>query len=85
MPSMPSEVDENMPTPTRTESAHHRSQLEEYERSGEGRPPYILTYTEVKLLGIAGVSFYQLMLLAPLILCLARWASFWMVRAYVFQ
>ena len=32
-----------------------RSRLEEYE--GEDKPPYMLTYTEVKLLGIAGVSF----------------------------
>lgn len=32
----------------------NRSALEEYER--DGRPPFILTYTEVKLLGIAGVS-----------------------------
>ncbi|KAH7924977.1 MFS general substrate transporter [Leucogyrophana mollusca] len=35
-----------------------RSGLEEYERSGEGRPPFILTYTEIKLLGIAGVGFF---------------------------
>jgi PHS family inorganic phosphate transporter-like MFS transporter len=36
--------------------ARKRTALEEYEQSGEGRPPFILTYTEVKLLGIAGVS-----------------------------
>ncbi|KII90528.1 hypothetical protein PLICRDRAFT_536373 [Plicaturopsis crispa FD-325 SS-3] len=36
----------------------HRSTLEEYERSGEGRPPFVLTFTEVKLLGIAGVGFF---------------------------
>ena len=36
---------------------HRKSALEEYEQSGDGnRPPFILTYTEVKLLGIAGVS-----------------------------
>lgn len=36
--------------------ARKRTALEEYEQSGEGRPPFILTYTEMKLLGIAGVS-----------------------------
>ncbi|KAG1844446.1 MFS general substrate transporter [Suillus tomentosus] len=35
-----------------------RAALEEYEQSGEGRPPFILTYAEVKLLGIAGVGFF---------------------------
>ncbi|OJA21437.1 hypothetical protein AZE42_08128 [Rhizopogon vesiculosus] len=35
-----------------------KSALEEFEQSGEGRPPFILTYTEVKLLGIAGVGFF---------------------------
>lgn len=34
-----------------------RSRLEEYERSAEDKPVFFLTYTEVKLLGIAGVSF----------------------------
>ena len=36
----------------------NRSALEEYER--DGRPPFILTYTEVKLLGIAGVSIVEI-------------------------
>ncbi|KAI0322068.1 major facilitator superfamily domain-containing protein [Amylostereum chailletii] len=35
-----------------------KSSLEEYERDGEDRPPFVLTYTEVKLLGIAGVGFF---------------------------
>ncbi|KAG2068211.1 MFS general substrate transporter [Suillus decipiens] len=35
-----------------------RTALEEYEQSGEDRPPFILTYAEVKLLGIAGVGFF---------------------------
>lgn len=48
-------------TDTRTTDAEpvhvpNRSALEEYER--DGRPPFILTYTEVKLLGIAGVGFF---------------------------
>ncbi|KAJ8593050.1 MFS general substrate transporter [Rhizopogon salebrosus TDB-379] len=34
------------------------SALEEYERSGSGKPPFVLTYPEVKLLGIAGVGFF---------------------------
>ena len=33
-----------------------KSDLEEFERDSSTRPPWILTYTEVKLLGIAGVS-----------------------------
>lgn len=42
-------------TPNTSEAAKHHSELEEYERQN-GRPPFILTYTEVKLLGIAGVN-----------------------------
>lgn len=38
------------------DAAFHRSNLEEYERADDTRPPFILTSTEVKLLGIAGVS-----------------------------
>lgn len=35
-----------------------RSGLEEYEREDTGRPPFILTLVEAKLLGIAGVGFF---------------------------
>ena len=42
------------PTPSRTESAKHRANLEEFERH-DGRPAFVLNMTEVKLLGIAGV------------------------------
>ncbi|KAI5117664.1 hypothetical protein M0805_009697 [Coniferiporia weirii] len=41
-----------------TEIGHVRSGLEEFERSGEGRPAWVLTTTELKLLGIAGVGFF---------------------------
>lgn len=41
-----------------SKETRQRTALEEYEQSGEGRPPFILTYTEVKLLGIAGVGFF---------------------------
>lgn len=34
--------------------------LEEFEREGDERPPFILSYAEVKLLGIAGVKFASL-------------------------
>ncbi|KAF8073324.1 inorganic phosphate transporter [Lyophyllum atratum] len=44
------------PTPT-TESARYRSDLAEFERS-ERRPVFLLTRTELKLLGIAGVGFF---------------------------
>jgi PHS family inorganic phosphate transporter-like MFS transporter len=40
-----------------TEPQNH-SNLEEYEKSGDDKPPFILTYAEVKLLGIAGVGFF---------------------------
>lgn len=44
------------PSPTTSDyPPNHHSNLEEYEES-TGRLPFILTYTEVKLLGIAGVS-----------------------------
>ncbi|KAF7978454.1 hypothetical protein HWV62_652 [Athelia sp. TMB] len=39
--------------PARPATGNH-SKLEEFERDDDGRPPFILTYTEVKLLGIAG-------------------------------
>ncbi|THH17380.1 hypothetical protein EW146_g3417 [Bondarzewia mesenterica] len=39
-------------------STRFKSTLEDYERSGDNRPPFILTYAEVKLLGIAGVGFF---------------------------
>lgn len=41
-------------TPT---NANTRTDLSSYEIEGEGRPPFILSYPEVKLLGIAGVRF----------------------------
>jgi PHS family inorganic phosphate transporter-like MFS transporter len=47
-----------MSNSTEPEDTNAHSKLEEYERSGEGRPPYVLTYPEVKLLGIAGVGFF---------------------------
>jgi PHS family inorganic phosphate transporter-like MFS transporter len=36
----------------------HHVRLEEVERSDEDKPAFFLTYTEVKLLGIAGVGFF---------------------------
>ncbi|KAI0820053.1 MFS general substrate transporter [Trametes gibbosa] len=36
----------------------YKSNLEEYEREGDVRRPYLLSYREVKLLGIAGVGFF---------------------------
>ncbi|KAG9223299.1 hypothetical protein CCMSSC00406_0000012 [Pleurotus cornucopiae] len=36
----------------------HNSNLEEYERSSDGRPVFFLTYSELKLLGIAGIGFF---------------------------
>ncbi|KAF8968784.1 phosphate transporter [Flammula alnicola] len=39
------------------EIARHRANLEEVDRQ-EGRPPFMLTMTELKLIGIAGVGFF---------------------------
>ncbi|KIJ59289.1 hypothetical protein HYDPIDRAFT_100988 [Hydnomerulius pinastri MD-312] len=57
---MAKHTEEKSASPADTESAptRFRSGLEAYERDGEDRPPYILTYTEIKLLGIAGVGFF---------------------------
>ncbi|KAF9218778.1 MFS general substrate transporter [Gyrodon lividus] len=41
-----------------TVPAPSRPGLEAYERDAEDRPPFVLTYTEIKLLGIAGVGFF---------------------------
>jgi len=67
------------PTPSRTESAKHRANLEEFERH-DGRPAFVLNMTEVKLLGIAGVReiFYRSTLI-PLIFVI-RLDFFSMVR-----
>lgn len=48
-------VTEHPSAPSASEAAKHHSELDEFERQN-GRPPFILTYAEVKLLGIAGVS-----------------------------
>jgi hypothetical protein len=45
---------------TRMQPNQANSALEEYERSGSGKPPFVLTYPEVKLLGIAGVCLHDL-------------------------
>lgn len=42
-----------------SDPTQHGLDLEEFERT-DSRPPFILTYPEVKLLGIAGVSFFLL-------------------------
>ncbi|PIL29712.1 MFS general substrate transporter [Ganoderma sinense ZZ0214-1] len=47
------------PPPSYTDRpAVYKSNLEEFEREGEDRPPFVLSYREVKLLGIAGVGFF---------------------------
>jgi hypothetical protein len=57
---------------------HEKSALEDFEQSGEGRPAFILTYTEVKLLGIAGVSAVSVVPASTSDLSL-RWAFSWTV------
>jgi hypothetical protein len=54
------------------------SALEDFEQSGEGRPAFILTYTEVKLLGIAGVSAVSVVPVSTSDLS-HRWAFSWTV------
>lgn len=46
------------PTHNAPPAVEGRSRLEEFERSNDDKPAFVLTYTEVKLLGIAGVSFW---------------------------
>lgn len=45
--------------------AQSRAPLGEYELADTGRPPYLLTMTEFKLLGIAGVGFFLDGMLLP--------------------
>ncbi|KAF7437379.1 hypothetical protein PC9H_004218 [Pleurotus ostreatus] len=47
-----------MPSDQNPGTEPHKASLEEFERSSDRRPPFILTRTEVKLLGIAGVGFF---------------------------
>ncbi|KAJ6541459.1 major facilitator superfamily domain-containing protein [Mycena capillaripes] len=39
-------------------AVHTQPGLEEFEQEGDGRPAFLLTYAEIKLLGIAGVGFF---------------------------
>ncbi|KAJ7511641.1 major facilitator superfamily domain-containing protein [Mycena galericulata] len=57
MPDSHPSADDLKPSSINT-SIHGRRGLEEFEREGDGKLPFILTYTEVKLLGIAGVGFF---------------------------
>ncbi|KAE9400652.1 MFS general substrate transporter [Gymnopus androsaceus JB14] len=56
-------IRDQAPAPGRT--------LEEYELEGDGRPPYLLTMAEFKLLGVAGVGFfldaYDLFIINPVL------------------
>jgi len=51
----PEEATSSPPTP---EAPPRRTDLGEYELEGDSRQPFILTYPEIKLLGIAGVGFF---------------------------
>lgn len=68
-------------SPDSTSLRPYRSGLQEYERGDDTRPAYLLTFTEVKLLGIAGVSVLILSLFFILLKPLfpRRWVSSWMV------
>lgn len=57
-PQEPAHTASDSTLPPATNQHSRRSGLSAYERSGEGRPPWILTRTELKLLGIAGVGFF---------------------------
>lgn len=50
-------MDESTPKKSLTPSAQYQDDLAEFERN-DGRPPFILTLPEVKLLSIAGVGFF---------------------------
>lgn len=52
---------ESTPPSSRSDSptnVNNRTDLSTYELEGEGRPPFVLSFPEVKLLGIAGVRFH---------------------------
>ncbi|OJT14903.1 hypothetical protein TRAPUB_8526 [Trametes pubescens] len=57
---MSSAAHSDAPVPVHSDRAAttHVSNLEEYEREGDVRYPFLLSYREVKLLGIAGVGFF---------------------------
>ncbi|KDQ30228.1 hypothetical protein PLEOSDRAFT_1074665 [Pleurotus ostreatus PC15] len=48
-----------MPSDKNPGTEPHKASLEEFERSSDRRPAFILTRTEVKLLGIAGYRLYD--------------------------
>ncbi|KAJ6600975.1 inorganic phosphate transporter [Mycena vulgaris] len=58
MPGSHSQPSSDDLKPSSVKSIHNRPGLEEFEREGDERPAFVLTYTEVKLLGIAGVGFF---------------------------
>ena len=55
--------------------------LEEFERD-DGRPAFVLTFTEIKLLGIAGVCLFSQRMLSLFSDARNRLASFWMVEIF---
>lgn len=76
----PHSVDTNETPP----DAAAKSRLEEFEREDNARrPAFVLTYTEVKLLGIAGVSSMDLLCFPSLadeqFILSRRSVSSWMV------
>jgi PHS family inorganic phosphate transporter-like MFS transporter len=71
------------PTKSLTPSAQYQADLEELERH-DGRPAFMLTMAEVKLLGIAGVRLLsQIFCDRSDALMINRWASFWMVKIFI--
>ncbi|KAF9521831.1 MFS general substrate transporter [Crepidotus variabilis] len=71
---MASQEHHNLATTESRPSTHrNKYDLEEFERN-DGRPAFVLTFTEVKLLGIAGVGFfldaYDLFIINPVTLML---------------
>ena len=71
-------MQEITPTKLLAPSAQYRDDLEEFERN-DGRPAFMLTLAEVKLLGIAGVRLLSQLMLSSFFNARNRWASFWMV------
>lgn len=60
-PSQDSQESSTAPTAAPPNEPYH-SKLEDFELESDSRPPYILSRTELKLLGIAGVrplSFFS--------------------------
>lgn len=74
-------MDESTPKKSLAPSAQYQDDLAEFERN-DGRPPFLLSIAEIKLLGIAGVRLLSQHMLPLFFDARNRLASFWMVKIF---